>query len=501
MTERPPSPGRQWRARPVAIGIALAYTGLGLAWIILSDRLALAVTVTPDQLARVQAWKGFAYVALTGGLLYLLVHRFLAALERSNRGLSDQRDRLLELSRVQALVRAVNATLLRVNDEELLLRAACRATVREGGFAYAWIGLLDRASGRLEQVASAGGDTATGPAELVSIPLDGDTRSVVTDALADGQPHALRGHGDPWLDRAVPAGLAFDAAIVLPLRTGDGVAGVVVIYGRQNDDLEDPEEMRLLAEVADNMGLGISYLRQRRTLQHLTYHDELTGIGNRQLIEHRLVAALNNAEQRHAAVAVIVLDIDRFRETNDTGGRAAGDAVLTATAQILGGVIRPGDTVGRLGNDEFAVIFADLPSVELVNQLAGRVADRFPERIEAAGLDVYLSVSMGVAVYPDDGASAQEVISRAELALHSQSGDQTGAITYYAPSSTSARARRELELALRSALDADEFRLEWQPIVDIDSGATLAARRCCAGTARLGRSCRTASSPWRSRPA
>lgn len=488
MREQPATRGAPRRARAVAAGIALGYMALGAAWISLSDRLALAITATPDQLARVQAYKGIAYVAVTGALLYFLVHHFLGALEASNRELSRQRDRLLELGRVQALVRAVNATLLRVSDEELLLRAACRVTVREGGFPHAWIGLVDARAGRLERVAHASEDLAAGPVEATSMALDSDERSAIGDALADGQPHAARGRADPWLNRTVPAGIAFEGALALPLRAGDEVAGVVAIYGRSSDDLEDPEEVRLLAEVADNIGLGIGYLRQRRAVHQLTYHDELTGVGNRYLLDHRLVAALNNAQQRHTAVAVIVLDIDRFRETNDTGGREAGDRVLQATAQILGGVIRPGDTIARLGNDEFALIFADLPGVEMAGQLTDRVADRFPERIEAAGIDVYLSVSMGVAVYPDDGTSAQEVLARAELALHSQSGDQPGTVTYYAPElDQHARERRELELALRTALRANELHLAWQPIVDLESGATVAAEGLLRWhSARLG---------------
>ena len=485
MTEHGDQAAPPRRARLVALGLAVGYAALGGLYIGLSDRVVAGLGLSPAELTAVQTYKGVAYVGVTALLLYFLVFHFLAALERSNRSLAERRDRLLELNRVQALVRAVNATLLRVNDEELLLRAACRAIVREGGFPYAWIGLVDAESGRLERVATAGGDSE--PPGAASIPLSDDD-SVVTQPLGDGQPHGLRGHGDAWLDRAIPPGIPHEAALVLPLRTAEGISGVITIYGRASDRLEDPEERRLLAEVADNVALGIGYLRQRRTVQHLTYHDELTGIGNRHLIENRLVAALTGAEQRHGAVGVMVLDVDRFRETNDTGGRSVGDRVLQATARILSGVIRPGDTVGRLGNDEFALVFTDLPSVDLVSRLAGRVADRFPQRIDADGLDVYLSVSMGVAVYPGDGASARELLARAEIALHSQPDDQLSTLTYYAPEfDRRARERRDLELALRGALEAGEFRLEWQPVTEIGTRRTVGSEALLRwDSARLG---------------
>lgn len=473
MTEQPrPSPGPR-RATWIAAGIALLYAAIGLAWITVSDRVALTLATGPDALAALQTYKGVAYVALTAALLFVIVHRFLAALERSNRELGRHRDHLLELDRVQALLRAVNASLLQVNDEQLLLQAACRAVVREGGFRHAWAGLVRSDGQQLVGVAAAGETPGGHP---VSIPLSEETRTVVTDPLRDGEPHVLRGHGDEWLEALAPEGVGYDSAITLPLRASDGSAGILVIHGTAQDRFDDPDEKRLLREVADNLGLGIDYFRQRLAVRQLTYEDELTGIGNRALVENRLVAALNHAQQIGAAVGVVVLDVDRFRQTNDTGGRRAGDRVLQAAAQILSGVVRPGDTVGRMGNDEFAIVFGDLPSMELVSQLADRVADRFPERIDAEGLEVYLTMSMGVAVYPGDGDTAQDLIARAEVALHSQGKDASAAVTFYAPElDERARQRRDLELALRSAVDGNEFRLAWQPVVDIASGGIVAA--------------------------
>jgi len=457
-----------------ALVVALAYVVVGTLWITLSDRIALELVRSPEQLARLQSVKGLTYVAVTALLLFALVYRLAAALERRNVRLRRHRDHLLELNRVQALVRAVNSALLRIDDEELLLREACRATVREGGFVYAWIGLVRPDGRHLARMAEAGGQGAHRAS--LALPLDDSANgSIIARALRDGQPHMAAAHADAWVDTAAGPDLEYGGVIALPLRA-NGVAGVLVIHGADAEQLARDNEQRLLCEVADNMALGIGYLRQQQTLHRMTYHDELTGVGNRRLVENRLMAAIGNAEARRGAVGVIVLDVDRFRETNDTGGRAAGDRVLQATAQILSGVTRPGDTVGRLGNDEFAIVFADLPSTDLVGRLVGRVADRFPERLDIDGLEIYLTLSMGVAIYPQDGTDAQELIAHAELALHSQEEDRAAMLTYYAPEfDARARQRRTMEQALRNALAQDEFELAWQPIVDIASRTAVGA--------------------------
>ncbi len=465
----PPRPQR------FALLMALSYVALATVWIMLSDRLTAALTFGPEQMARVQSVKGIGFVLVTGLLLYILVLRYTRKLERRDRVLRRHHDRLTAVNRVHDVLRMVNASLLRVHDHDLLLEEACRALVHGGGFPCAWIGLLDHEDGALRTVASA---TTEGlPAVGIEIPaVEHAAAGPLASVLRNGEFARIDAGRGAILDQSGPPVGTFAEIAVVPLRSGDSVIGLIAIYATASGVFDDDEERALLTEIADNVGLGVGYLRQKHTLQHLSYHDDLTGVGNRALIENRLVQAINAVGRSGRTIAAIVLDIDGFRAINDTSGRHAGDRALHMVAERLSERIRPGDSIGRLGNDEFAVVFANVDERNPVSRLAARLADAFPTRIDVDGQEIFLTVSMGVAVYPDDAGDAHDLLARAELALHSGTADEAGTITWYAAAlDLQARERREIERALRHSVETDEFTLVWQPVVDLGTGHTVGA--------------------------
>lgn len=465
----PPRPQR------FALLVALGYVAIATVWIMLSDRLTEALTFGPAQMAWVQSVKGIGFVLVTGILLYVLVLRHARKLERRDRVLRRQHDRLAAVNRVHDVLRMVNASLLRVHDRDLLLEEACRALVHGGNFPCAWIGLLDPKDGALRTVATA---TAEGlPAVGIEVPpAQLAVGTPLATALRDGEFARIGAGGGGILDQSGPPVGSFSEIAVVPLRSGDNVIGLIAIYASASRFFEDREECALLTEIADNIGLGVGYLQQKHALQHLSYHDDLTGVGNRALIENRLVQAVNAVERSGRTIAAIVLDIDGFRAINDTSGRHAGDRVLHAVAERLAERIRPGDSIGRLGNDEFAVVFSNVDERNPVSRLAARLADAFPSRIDVDGQEIFLTVSMGVAVYPDDAGDAHDLLARAELALHSGSSAESGTITYYAAAlDLQARERREIERALRHSVETEDFSLAWQPVVDLGTGQTVGA--------------------------
>ncbi|MDX1609322.1 MAG: EAL domain-containing protein [Halofilum sp. (in: g-proteobacteria)] len=447
----------------------------GAAWILFSDYVAERLASSDEALRVIQTYKGLAYVALTGALLYAVVLVLTRALARTHDRLRDHSAHLTRINRAHAILRSVTDVLLRDPDDTLLLESAARAVVDQGGFPLVWIALYDHDQRRLTRVATAG---AEGLARGSGAPVHLTTadRSIITHALYRGQMQHALGDRDPLVARLAPAGRGLAAVGAFPLRGGGDTRGVLVIHSAEAELFTDEEEVLLLSRVADTLGLGLDFSHNRQTLDRLNYHDPITGVGNRNLVENRLAAALNHAAQRDTAVAMLVLDIDDFRAINDSAGREAGDAVLRLVSRILDGVMRPGDTIARLGNDEFGLVFHELPDANHASRLVGRVADRFPERAEVGGHELDLSVSIGVAVYPDDAQDAAELLSRAELALHSQPPGQRSAITYYAPEfDRRASEQRALESALRKADLDREFRLAWQPVVDPTAGRVCAA--------------------------
>lgn len=464
-------PGTRW----IALAIAGLYGFLGALWIGYSDQFVGGLDLPPAQLTRVQQYKGWGYVVVTAVLLYFLLAYTLHHLQRSHRALLRNRDRLLVLNRLYRMVRAVKGALLQAGEREVLLQEVCRVAVVEGGYRLAWIALWEPDGQHLRAAAHAGAG-APGIQRLRLAPDDANAASPMLAAAVHGQSRVARNlRADPALGAGGAARLGYAAVAAVPIKGDGGTLGALAVYADAADAF-DAEETRLLAEIGDSIALGLSYLQRGRALEELAHYDPLTGLANRGLAEQRLTEALARTHRRRLTVGAIVLDIDDFRRINDTGGRHAGNKALQAAAQVLSGCVRPGDTIARLGNDEFAVIVADLPDAAAVSEPVNRIADSFPQRLDLDGTEVYLSMSMGVAVHPGDADDAEELLGRAELSLNSQSPGTSGRIIYYEPGlDEHARRERELEIALRTALDGDEFGLEWQPIIDPETGAAWGA--------------------------
>lgn len=467
------APDTRW----IALAVAGLYGFLGALWIGYSDQFVGALDLPAAQLTRVQQYKGWGYVVVTAVLLYFLLHFALHHLQRSHRALQRNRDRLLALNRLYRMVRAVKGALLQLGEREVLLQEVCRVAVVEGGYRLAWIALWEPDGRHLRAAAHAGAGTPGVP-RLRFAPDEANRTSPVVTAALHGRVEVARDLGaDPALDGhgGDAARLGYAAVAAVPIGDHDGTRGALAVYADTSDAF-DAEETRLLAEIGDSIALGLHFLQRGHVLEELTHYDTLTGLANRGLAEQRLAEALTRAHQRGLTVGAIALDIDDFRQINNTGGRQAGDRALQAVAQILAGCVRPGDTIARVGNDEFAVVIADVADAASVSEPVNRIADSFPQRLDLDGTEVYLSVSMGIAVHPGDADDAEELLGRAELSLHSQSPGTSGRIIYYeAELDERARHERELEIALRTALDGNELHLEWQPIIDPEAETALGA--------------------------
>ena len=214
-------------------------------------------------------------------------------------------------------------------------------------------------------------------------------------------------------------------------------------------------------------------VRQRtRELHHLALHDALTGLPNRALILDRLEQALARSRREHTQVAVLFLDLDNFKDVNDTLGHAAGDELLVAVASRLTGAIRDKDTVGRLGGDEFVVV-ADGDSLAAgAEVVADRILDMLatPFEIGAAEAPLFVTASIGIAegieVTPD------ELLRDADIALYeAKAAGKRRAVTFAPSMQRSVDDHRTLELELQTAFESGEFFLLYQPVVDLASGA------------------------------
>jgi diguanylate cyclase (GGDEF)-like protein len=203
-----------------------------------------------------------------------------------------------------------------------------------------------------------------------------------------------------------------------------------------------------------------------RRLRHQAVHDALTGLPNRTLLHRRAERALRGDELG----AMLLIDLDRFKEVNDTLGHDYGDELLREVAGRLGRAVRRGDTLARLGGDEFAVLLAGLPNRGTVAELAGRLQDALREPIALRGVAVELEASIGVALYPEHGTTVGTLLQRADVAMYEAKRGHHGVITYSADRDPYSADRLGLLAELRRALETDELVLHYQPKVAVRTG-------------------------------
>ena len=214
------------------------------------------------------------------------------------------------------------------------------------------------------------------------------------------------------------------------------------------------------------------YRAQARKLAHLAQHDSLTDLPNRALFDDRLEQAIVSAQRRRGRLAVLYLDIDRFKHVNDTAGHPAGDLLLQSVARRLLDCVRQSDTVSRHGGDEFVILLGDITHAGDAGVAAEKMLAAITRPHHVAGLEVQVSASIGIATYPMDGQSVEQLYKNADIAMYRAKNCGRDNFQFYKPAMNAhALERLGLEADLRHALERREFELHYQPKVDLHSGA------------------------------
>ena len=218
-------------------------------------------------------------------------------------------------------------------------------------------------------------------------------------------------------------------------------------------------------------------------IEHLARHDPLTDLPNRALLNERLEQALYRAQRTGEAVAVLALDLDRFKAVNDIFGHGEGDRVLQRVADILTGCVRTSDTVARIGGDEFVVVQVGSPQPEGASTLTDRILATFAETMNLALDPTAVGVSIGVALSPDDGMDAASLRQAADIALYRAKAAGRGVARFHDVSmDQEVRERRQLEADLRHAITRQQLTVVYQPLVSTETGAMTGYEALCRWT-------------------
>jgi diguanylate cyclase (GGDEF)-like protein/PAS domain S-box-containing protein len=213
----------------------------------------------------------------------------------------------------------------------------------------------------------------------------------------------------------------------------------------------------------------------QQRIQHLAYHDNLTGLPNRSLLQDRLAHAIARAERSHRKVAVLFIDLDNFKNINDTLGHDVGDELLRQVARRLSDCVRVEDTIARQGGDEFIVLLDSLEDSRGASLVAQKVLNGLRLPFALGGTEQHVSASVGIALYPEDGRDAQTLMKNADTAMFH--GKSLGKNTYQfftSQMNIAVKRRMTLESALRRAVMQKDFVLHYQPQINLETGEVIA---------------------------
>jgi diguanylate cyclase (GGDEF)-like protein/PAS domain S-box-containing protein len=216
-------------------------------------------------------------------------------------------------------------------------------------------------------------------------------------------------------------------------------------------------------------------LEKQQHLDHLAHHDQLTGLPNRLYLAAHLPDAIEEARRTSSILAVLFLDLDRFKHINDSRGHEAGDKLLKAVAQRIRGTVRSEDVVIRMGGDEFIVILKSVSGSEQVNETAARINEALSAPVPVDGRPVVTTVSIGVSLYPRDGNDMGELLRHSDTAMYQAKDRGRNNFQLFSPAmDRKLKERMAIETSLRSALQRQQLDVHYQPIIDIESNQVVA---------------------------
>jgi diguanylate cyclase (GGDEF)-like protein/PAS domain S-box-containing protein len=381
-----------------------------------------------------------------------------------------QEEKILRLSRIERVLSGVNSAIVRIRNRDELLREACRIAVEDGGFALAWIGLMDEATHEPRPRASMGEDQDLAQLQRVSLQDNGPGGNGALDsAFRSGTPLVVNDLAQS-ADEAGRAELlrrGFAAYAILPLSMDHQTIGSLNLYARETGFF-DQDEMKLLLDLAGDVSFALSAMAREEKLNYLAYYDVLTGLPNRQLFQQRVDQFVSVASQTGGTVALLLLDLQRFSIVNTTLGRHAGDAILKEVAQRLRHALEDRHPVARLGGDTFGIVLAgNEQGLDIAHIIDRTLVPAVSAPLSLAGHELRPALRCGIAVFPADAGHAEALLRNAEAALK-KAKSSADTYVFYAPQMNARVAEKlDMENRLRVAVAGAQFVLHYQPKVDV----------------------------------
>ena len=400
------------------VRIAAIYAAFSILWIALSDQLV--EILFPNSITTIQTYKGWAFVFFSSLLILVLLSRELQRRNRAEARLEASRKQLGKLS--QAVAQSpVSIVITNIDRQiEYVNEAFCRITGFSREDAIGQTPAIFRSSKTPKAVANELWETIN-----AGQPWEGE----LMNQRKDRSPY--------W----VQAGIS-------PVKNDDG-------------------EITHFLAIEEDISLRKA---QEHRIKHQANYDSLTELPNRFLAMDRMSQAINVAIRHEQTVVVMFIDLDNFKQINDSLGHDTGDQLITLAASRIRETVRQTDTVARYGGDEFLVILTDLNNSDDASRVAEKILSMLAAPYHIEGRELSLTASIGIALFPEDGQDPYELLRHADAAMFGAKDEGGNRYEFYsAEVNEAATERMEIEQKLRRALENDELSLEYQPLIDANS--------------------------------
>ncbi|MDH3439866.1 MAG: EAL domain-containing protein [Gammaproteobacteria bacterium] len=277
----------------------------------------------------------------------------------------------------------------------------------------------------------------------------------------------------PYKERFLSFGLRY--VFILPVVLNDDLKGILLLGSDARFEMQG-SKLQISVDLAGRLAVALASAEREEALYRQAHYDELTGLPNRQLLKDRLDQHLVQARREEHSGALLFIDLDRFKEINDVFGHSVGDIVLAQAAERILAEVRETDTVARLGGDEFVIMMPNLIADNTIRTTASRILERLAETFTVRGNDHFLGASIGIVVFPNDGASVETLLKNADSAMYRAKDAGRSRFEFFSEElNAESRRKIELERDLRAAFDGEALAVHYQPQFALSDGIICGA--------------------------
>jgi diguanylate cyclase (GGDEF)-like protein/PAS domain S-box-containing protein len=416
-------------------------------------------------------------VEITSHAIEFAGHRAKLVLAHDVTERIEQERKIARLNRIRAISSGISSAMLRLRDRDELLKEACRVATTAGVFPLAWVRVIDQQARKGDPIFWHGDPQAI---DLIRHLNDRETWSQSDRpsyrAASSGRPLVLNDlFTDPTVApiRSELLQHGYRSCAAFPLFVEGRVVAVLALLAEEQDFF-DADEVALLESLTADLSYALEYIEKSQRLDYLASYDTLTGLPNVLLFSDRLEQFVHAAREECSNVCVVVLDLERFTQINDTLGRAAGDELLRQVAMRLGDALKEPYTLGRVAADTFAAASPN-HSESIVRRLPDQLFEALRAPFKVNEQELYLTVQAGIALFPGDGDDGGVVFKNAEAALKLAKSSGQRYEYYSRQMKEQVAARHLLEGQLHAAVAAHQFVMHYQPRVDMISGQLVGA--------------------------